>query len=66
MLSAGRALFCVHCRLRVEEAGRERVRGLLRLVVQRHMQVRRQDEDHPQRLRRRRRRRLERRHLIRS
>lgn len=45
--------------LRVEEAGGERVRGVLRLVLQRHLQVRRQDEGHPQRLRRGRRRRLE-------
>jgi hypothetical protein len=52
------------CRLRVEEASRERVRGVLRLVLQRRLQVRGQDEAHPQRLRRRPRGSLERRDVI--
>ncbi|KAK8454154.1 hypothetical protein SEVIR_5G405901v4 [Setaria viridis] len=51
-------------RLRVEEAGRERVRGVLRLVVQWRLQVGGQDAAHPQGLRRRRRGRLERRHMM--
>ena len=51
------------CRLRVEEASRERARGVLRLVVQRRLQAGGQDAAHPQGVRRRRRGRLERRHV---
>ena len=40
-------------RLRVEEASWERVRGVVRLVVQWGLQVSGQDEAHPQGLRRR-------------
>jgi len=47
----------------VEEASWERVRGVLRLVVQRRLQVGGQDAAHPQGVRRRRRGRLERRHM---
>ena len=47
----------------MEEASRERVRGVLRLVVQRRLQVGGPDAAHSQGLRRRRRGRLERRHM---
>ena len=49
----------------MEEASRERVRGVLRLVLQRRLQVGGQDAAHPQGLRRGRRGRLERRRVIR-